>query len=96
MQKIQLLVSVNFFLQIFSRFKLSHMPIDRASLALQNGIHDISPQSRYWEQKVKKQYFFLHIRFHGFLSISTKYLGQKSIAKKIYTPFCSQFNSATN
>ncbi len=58
MQKNQVLVSVNFFLEIFSQFKLNHIPVDRASLALQNGIHDISPQSRYWKQKVKKQYFF--------------------------------------
>ena len=38
----------------------------------------------------------MHTRFHAFFSILTKYIGQSSIAKKNYTPFCSPFNSASN
>jgi hypothetical protein len=47
----------NFFSWIFSLSKLNRIPIDRAWLALQNGLYDISSQPQYWSQIVKILHF---------------------------------------
>jgi hypothetical protein len=65
----------NFFLEFFSLFKLSHIPIDRVWLALQNGIYDISSQSRYWSQKVNILYFLTQFKFFP------QYLAEMSVWK---------------
>ena len=46
--------------------------------------------------KKSKNNVFLTYTISCFFSILTKYIGQSSIAKKNYTPFCSPFNSASN
>ena len=46
--------------------------------------------------KKSKNNVFLTYTISCFFSILTKYIGQSSITKKKYTPFCSPFNSASN
>jgi hypothetical protein len=57
-----------FFPQTLCLFKSSHIPVDRAWLALQNCIYDISPQSWFDNEKIKKQRFFAH-RISCFFSV---------------------------
>ena len=95
MSKIDLFLFVHFFLENFSLFKLSHIPFDRASLALQNCVYDIFPGPQYVIEKVKILFFFTK-KFPTFFSILTKSLGQKSIVKKYFVSFYSPSNSASN
>ena len=58
MSKIDLFLFVHFFLENFSLFKLSYIPFDRASLALQNCIYDIFPGPQYVIEKSQNTFFF--------------------------------------
>jgi hypothetical protein len=95
MSKIDLFLFVHFFLENFLLFKLSHIPFDRAWLALQNCIYDTFLGSQYIIEKVKIL-FFLGAKPSTFFSILTKRLGQKSIAKKYFLSLYSPSNSASN
>jgi hypothetical protein len=95
MSKIDFFLFMHFFIGNFSLFKLSHIPFDRASLALQNCIYDIFSGPQYITEKVKILLFFTK-KFPIFFSILTKSLGQTSVPKKYFVSFCSPSNSASN
>ena len=93
MKKFQLLVSVIFFLQVVScSNRVIYQSIERD--LLYKMVYMTFLLSLDIEVKNSKKHFFLHFYFRAFFSILAKYLGQKSIAKKYFTSFCSPFNSA--
>ena len=95
MTKIDFFRILNFFHICFPLFNLSHIPIDRAWLALQNYLYGIFHLAQIWG-KTLKNFFFCIIKISFFFSILLKWRTAKSITKIIYTPSCSPLNSASN
>ncbi len=85
---------MSLFPKIFSLFKLNHISIDRAQLALQNCVYDIFLLSSL-EWKFAQILCFLQYKTSFFFSISTRCIGHKSNINNIFSSVCSPFNSVS-
>ena len=95
MSKINLWLFVIFSIENVLLLKLSHIPFDRAWLALQNCICDISLQSQNSIEKVKIQKFLAYKLFTVFQYFDQMYRSEID-CQKFFIPVCSPFDSASN
>jgi hypothetical protein len=88
------MILVFFSPEIFSLFNFSHIPFDRAWLALQNCIDAISFWTQYRVQITEIPYFWHAMKCEP-SSISTKRPYHMAIVRQITSPSCSPYNSAS-